>query len=336
MQGAHHFNLYDKEMNNPLVSVIVPIYGVERYISRCAYSLMEQTYSNVEYVFVNDCTKDSSMEILNNVIAEFPSRKQQCRILDHIENKGLAAARNTGINVASGDFIMHVDSDDYLEKDAIESLVAVAVIENSDIVVAGFNSVNGDSLIKSHYPEHLPKDQYIRRILNMSVYTNVWAKLYASSLFGDGKYTRPIEGVNHGEDYATLPRILYYAEKISYLDKCIYNYLESNTSSFTKNFSGKSMEDIVKANNVLHDFFKDKVDESELRKALLRTKLAMYKYGNLGLFDEIGALYPELTKSDRKQLPLKDRILLCLIDIRLYKIAGLYIQLGLKYMRHVN
>ena len=224
MQGAHHFNLYDKEMNNPLVSVIVPIYGVERYISRCAYSLMEQTYSNVEYVFVNDCTKDSSMEILNNVIAEFPSRKQQCRILDHIENKGLAAARNTGINVASGDFIMHVDSDDYLEKDAIESLVAVAVIENSDIVVAGFNSVNGDSLIKSHYPEHLPKDQYIRRILNMSVYTNVWAKLYASSLFGDGKYTRPIEGVNHGEDYATLPRILYYAEKISYLDKCIYNY----------------------------------------------------------------------------------------------------------------
>ena len=89
----------------PKVSVIVPIYGVERYISRCAYSLMEQTYSNVEYVFVNDCTKDSSMEILNNVIAEFPSRTQQCRILDHIENKGLAAARNTGINVASGDFI---------------------------------------------------------------------------------------------------------------------------------------------------------------------------------------------------------------------------------------
>lgn len=336
MQGAHHFNLYDKEMNNPLVSVIVPIYGVERYISRCAYSLMEQTYLNIEYVFVNDCTKDSSMEILSNVISQFPSRKQHCKIINHIENMGLAAARNTGINAASGAYIMHVDSDDFLEIDAIESMVTIALSENSDIVVAGFNSVYGDSSIKSHIPEHLTKDQYIRRILHMSIYTNVWAKLYSSSLFIENMHTRPVSGVNHGEDYATLPRILYYAEKISYLDKCIYNYLESNTSSFTKNFSRKSMEDIVKANNVLHDFFKDKVDESELRKALLRTKLAMYKYGNLELFDEIGALYPELTKSDRKHLPLKDRVLLCLIDMRLYKSAVLYIQLGLKYMRHVN
>lgn len=112
-------------MNNPLVSILVPIYGVEKYIKRCAISLFEQTYKNIEFVFVNDCTRDSSISVLKDVVTEYPYLANKVKIINHIHNKGLAAARNTAIKESSGDFVFHVDADDWLEKTAIESCVKV-------------------------------------------------------------------------------------------------------------------------------------------------------------------------------------------------------------------
>ena len=102
------------------VSVLVPVYGVEKYIERCARSLFEQTYSDLEYVFVNDCTPDQSIEILKKVMAEYPQRKNAVKIVNHAKNRGLAAARNTAYDNATGDFVTIVDSDDWLEWDALE------------------------------------------------------------------------------------------------------------------------------------------------------------------------------------------------------------------------
>ena len=79
------------------VTVAVPIYGVEKYIERCAVSLFEQTYSNIEYIFVNDCTCDNSMGILKSILDKYPERKKQVKIIVHEQNKGLGAARNTAI-----------------------------------------------------------------------------------------------------------------------------------------------------------------------------------------------------------------------------------------------
>lgn len=103
------------------VSILVPIYGVEQYIERCAKSLFEQTYSEIEYVFVNDCTKDDSIGVLNRVLEKFPQRKLQVRIINHEKNKGLGAARRTAILNANGDYILHVDSDDYIAKMLLKS-----------------------------------------------------------------------------------------------------------------------------------------------------------------------------------------------------------------------
>lgn len=323
-------------VQHPLVSIVVPIYGVGKYISRCAHSLFNQTYDNIEYVFVNDCTKDNSMEILHDIIEEYPERKQKLKIINHEVNQGLAAARCTGIANATGDYIMHADSDDYLEVRAVESLLESACSENADIVIGGFNSVCDESTDNVHIPEHLDVKTYILRILNASIRTNVWAKLYSSALYGEGKDTRPVPGINHGEDYVTLPRLLYYAKKISYVDEPVYNYRQDNSASFTNNFSLKSMQDIVKANDVLQSFFDGKYSREELDTALLRSQLSMYKYCKIELYDKIKALYPQVYLSCRKNVSLPDRILLFLVDHGMKRLAVLYIRTGLKLLNYVR
>ena len=105
------------------VSILVPIYNVELYIKRCIISLFEQTYNDIEFIFVNDCTKDKSIEILNSTLQQYPQRWEQVKIISHKTNKGLAAARTTALQNATGDYVMHVDSDDFLNLDAVEKCV---------------------------------------------------------------------------------------------------------------------------------------------------------------------------------------------------------------------
>ena len=110
----------------PLVSVIVPVYGVERYIERCAVSLFEQTYKDIEYIFVNDATPDKSIEVLKTVMERYPERAKAVRIVEHPQNRGVSAARNSGVETASGEYLWQVDADDYIEKNAVRTLVDTA------------------------------------------------------------------------------------------------------------------------------------------------------------------------------------------------------------------
>lgn len=121
------------------LSVIVPFYGVEKYIARCAESLMRQTtQDDVEFIFVNDATKDNSFDVLQKVLTEYPEREEQVTILHHERNKGLPAARNTSLSIAKGKNIYHCDSDDYLERDVLEVLYRKADENKSDIVMERF------------------------------------------------------------------------------------------------------------------------------------------------------------------------------------------------------
>ena len=106
----------------PKVSVIIPIYKVEAFIVRCVNSLMRQTLSDIEYIFVNDATPDNSMALLQLTVNSYPERKEQVRIVAHEYNQGLPAARNSGLAVATGKYIFHCDSDDYMEDEMLEQL----------------------------------------------------------------------------------------------------------------------------------------------------------------------------------------------------------------------
>lgn len=116
------------------VSVIVPIYKVEKFIVKCAESLLSQTLEDVEFIFVDDASPDNSIKLLKDSIKKFPQRKGQVKIITHEQNKGLPAARNTGLSIASGDYIFHCDSDDFVDADMLETFYNAAKTDDVDII----------------------------------------------------------------------------------------------------------------------------------------------------------------------------------------------------------
>ena len=115
-----------------VVSLLVPVYNVEKYVEQCARSIFGQTYPNLEIIFVDDCSPDHSIEIIRRVLEEYPQRKPQTKIIPHTHNQGRAVARQTAMQNCTGYYTIHCDSDDYMAPDAISQLVAKARKEDAD------------------------------------------------------------------------------------------------------------------------------------------------------------------------------------------------------------
>ena len=125
------------------VTIIVPIYNVSAYIERCWESLVKQTYKDLEILFIDDCGTDDSVEKLQKLIDTHPGI--YCKILHHDHNRGLSAARNTGLMAATGDYVYFLDSDDDITEDCIERLVAPVMNDDVDIVVGNYRVVGGEA-----------------------------------------------------------------------------------------------------------------------------------------------------------------------------------------------
>lgn len=177
----------------PLVSLLVPIYGVEKFIEKCAVSLFEQTYSNIEYVFVDDCTPDNSISVLRDIIAEYPGRKSKVRILHHEYNRGLAAARNTAIENAVGEYVMHVDSDDYLDIYAVEKSVNLIRKENADALMFGMKHVFANKKVNQCVKIPIDVKEYVKQLIQRECAVCVCGGIYRRSLYFENG-VRAIEG----------------------------------------------------------------------------------------------------------------------------------------------
>lgn len=170
-------------IQNIKVTVAVPIYGVETYMERCAISLFEQSYDNIEYVFVNDCTKDNSISILENVINKYPNRKPYVKLINHKVNRGLGAARNTAIKNSSGDFIMWVDSDDFVSPTIVETAVQSQVNFNSDIITINYTNVYDNFSVKQYENHCSTGFEYCKGILLGTQSGRIWGRLIRRSLY---------------------------------------------------------------------------------------------------------------------------------------------------------
>ena len=284
------------------VSICTPIYGVEKYIERCARSLFEQTYPNIEYVFINDCTPDGSIEILKKLICYYPNRKDSIKIISHEYNKGLAAARNTAIANSTGDFVIHVDGDDSIDIHTVEKLVNHQIAHNSDIVCF-------DAIAKYvHHTKMFEKDDYdspkdlLLKMLAGKAQHQVWGHFIRMDLYKKHKIAA-IEGVNQAEDYQVMPRLVYYAQSVSTLHEALYFYDCTRESSFTNNFNISSLKQIDRAEEILSVFFADKeqcyittIKKREASRIAERMKTA-------SLFDD-DSYYDNLLKC-RDSLPHK-------------------------------
>ncbi|UQZ25487.1 glycosyltransferase family 2 protein [Actinobacillus pleuropneumoniae] len=282
---------------SPKVSILVPIYNTSRFIEKCAISLFEQTFQDIEYIFINDCTPDNSIEILKNVIDLYPNRKKYVKILEHQENKGLASSRNTGIANAKGEYILHVDSDDYIDLYAVELLYNKAIQDNADIVMcdASWEWNKTSKLVIQNIGNS--NQDCLEMILSGKSPPCVWNKLFKRELYINNRI-KALDGVNFGEDYLVTPQLIYFSNKISKVDKPLYHYIQFNTNAYTKNISKKSVYDIISVLNELTRFFKEKEDYFLYREVLLRAKLRkkIEMLMNVSLSDlrELFNIFPEV------------------------------------------
>lgn len=203
----------------PKISVIVPVWGVERYIERCARSLFEQTMEDMEYIFINDCTPDDSMTVLKRVLADYPHRQKQVNLVDLTQNQGLPGVRKQGIAIATGEYVIFCDSDDWVEKDMYQLMYEKAIQEDFDVVICDYYLTDGAN--HRHWGQHCPGDP-ISALLNNQLSASVCNKLVKRNILTSSGYIYPQENIC--EDFVHNVQYFINAKKIGYVDKALYYY----------------------------------------------------------------------------------------------------------------
>ena len=238
---------------NELISIIVPIYNVEKYLERCIKSLISQTYKNIEIVLVNDGSPDNSEDICLRF------KRQDNRIVYlKQKNAGLSAARNAGMKIAKGKYYMFVDSDDYVNVNFVKTLHDSLIENDADIAVCKYKVVYENSEIDINIVEKaqckifIGTDKYENFFNDLKTVTTVaWNKLYKKELFNNITY--PV-GKLHEDEYTTY-KLFDISKKIVYID-CEYYYYFFREGSITQNYNPKRC-DVLDALNEKMLFFKD-------------------------------------------------------------------------------
>lgn len=223
------------EHNNKLISIVVAVYNVEKYISACIDSLLAQNYANVEIILVDDGSTDHSGEICDS----YSKRDKRIKVI-HKENGGLSSARNVGIEMANGSLIGFVDGDDTVEKEMYEQLYTNMISTNSDISICGRYYVyeDGEKVIRYKEKPEMKVMNSKEAIAEMNSFSSfdmaAWDKLYKTSLFNSIRF--PVGKLS--EDYFIMYKLFLSSDKICYTPKPLYNYMQrQNSISHTKNIN---------------------------------------------------------------------------------------------------
>ena len=234
-------------MKKPLISVIIPVYGVEKYIAQCLESVINQTYKNLEIIVVNDGTKDRSAEIAK----KYAAQDSRIKVYD-FENGGISVARNRGLEIATGDYISYIDSDDWLDKRMYETLLKSAIQNNADMVKCGIIETNvakeenftfsNEKIINNE--QHIGFENYFNGML----WTVVWNGLYKRELAKKVKF--PDNVVN--EDNYSSGIFLYLAKKILVIPFC-GNYYRVNDAGISKGGVKKPLDKILAISKLKKD-----------------------------------------------------------------------------------
>lgn len=220
----------------PKISVIVPVYQVERYIAKCAESLMRQTLAGVEYLFVDDCTRDDSIGVLKSVLEKYP--RNNTRIIRKPRNEGLPQARRTGFEQATGDYVIHIDSDDWVEENMLETLYVKAMDENADFVYCDYAEEYGTSSRVIRITPRTDAIGYAKACMQAPAYGYIWNKLIKRELYRSAAVTFPTYGMH--EDLVVVTQLIAKAERIAKCDGVGYHYNRENYDSLSAKYDVKA------------------------------------------------------------------------------------------------
>lgn len=283
----------------PKISIIIAIFRCEKYIEACACSLFEQTLEHIEYLFINDATPDNSIEILNRVINNYPTRKPFVKIIKLGSNRGVSNARRVGIENATGEYIIHCDSDDWVEKDMYERLYNKAKETDADVVGCNFRHEFANNHYDFHQQYADTVEENISRLINGKIFPSLCTSLTRRSLIEENKISFP-KGLNMGEDLYFNLQLYLHAKKIVGMDWAPYHYRHTEDSSCVQRTKQSIdsdiaiaglIEELMREKGLYEKYYKD----IEYRK--FYSKLPLIKdLKNNNLYQEWLHIYPETNK----------------------------------------
>lgn len=292
-------------MNNPLISVIVPIYNVECYLKTCIESIVHQTYSNLEIVLVDDGSPDRCPEICD----EYAKKDNRVKVI-HQDNGGLAHARNVGIANSNGEYLTFVDSDDYVSNDYVESLHKGLTESGADISVASLimfkeNYLSCVSLKRESFVE-VEKNDYFKEYASIKAeksmpFITAWNKLYKKELFDGVKYPK---GKLY-EDAFTTYKLIEKARKIVYSTTKLYYYRLNPQSILGQSFKEKHLEMVEAFRDAMDYFYQkgdDKIAEMFISPLLMREIYCWWGVKKLLKDDNLAKKILDDYKKDSKKL----------------------------------
>jgi glycosyltransferase involved in cell wall biosynthesis len=272
-------------MFNSKISVVIPIYNVEKYLEKCLISIVNQTYSNIQIILVNDGSTDTSLTICENY------EKVDSRIMIiNKNNGGLSSARNVGIKHSTGDFITFIDSDDYISKNYIMNLLKTMHHTNSDIAISNFALVY-ETVKQSEERENLNNtyikynaEEALKELFLQKKFDNsAWGKLYKIELFENISYPE-------GKLYEDLPityRLIMKSESIGYTNTNDYFYLQRNNSIQNMKFNEQKLDVILFVDQMVQD--------------IKRVFPSLEKYVKIRAFCAIFNLWKQIPKNSHKK-----------------------------------
>lgn len=270
-----HFYICRKGISVPRVSIIVPVYNVEKYINRCIDSILSQTFTDFELILVDDGSPDKSGEICD----EYAKKDKRIKVI-HKKNGGLSDARNVGLEIAKGDFIGFVDSDDYIELDMYEKLLEACEENNSRIAMCGRFNVFGEVIEPffsfSGYKIWKSKEAIENLLTWDNIDSSSCDKLFNRELFRDIRF--PVGKYN--EDIYVMTRIIHNSGKVVHIGEAKYYYYHRPNSITTELFSEKKL-DLLEANYEVVKLVNDYYPELKLKADSFQLKGIIYLSGLL-------------------------------------------------------
>lgn len=247
------------------VSILVPIFKAEKYIERCAKSLFEQTYPNLEYVFVDDCTPDASVDVLLKVLENYSGRKEQTKIIHNEINRGCAASKNIAIENAKGEFVSFVDADDWIDANAIELLVKRQIETGVDVVWGRMVVHTKENVIIIDEPNYQDKQDWILNYIGADgsdAFLSSSRRIICRKMLKSYNI-KSAEGYDYSEDQYFMNQVAYYSNGFSIIKDNVYHYNKVSNESMTGiDYNRKPHVEIsnqVIGNlQLIEDFFSDK------------------------------------------------------------------------------
>ena len=314
------------------VSILIPIYNVERYVARCLRSVFEQSYNDIEYVLIDDCSSDLSLKIVRNIINEYPSRLNQIKLFTNEKNLGISRTRNRLLEKATGDYVYFIDSDDYIDLNAVKSLVKIVNISKADIVRSNYYicTNNSKELIENDLSHNL--NSYLENaIISVNSMNSLWKLFIRRQIFihNSLKFNSQI---NVCEDYLMTIKLFYYSKKIVDVQSSFYYYTNYNNSSITNNLD---LMNINKINSLLEviSFLEDRCIFNQFKNAILyRMVISKQHYllnRNCFNLDMYYKYFPESNSYWRHlKYGIRERCLFWLAEYKLSYFIKLYYKLS--------